>query len=67
MSKHWISGKRYEIFRGDERYPEAFERVRNPPRCLFVIGSLDALQEGIAIVGARKAREGVILRLIKLH
>lgn len=55
MSKHWISGKRYEIFRGDERYPEAFERVRNPPRCLFVIGSLDALQEGIAIVGARKA------------
>lgn len=55
MSGNYIAGKRHEILRGDIRYPEVFERVRNPPRCLYVIGSPDALSEGIAIVGARKA------------
>ncbi len=55
MSSSYIPGKRHEILRGDVRYPEVFERVRNPPRCLYVVGSVDALREGIAIVGARKA------------
>ncbi|MEY8563013.1 DNA-processing protein DprA [Eggerthellaceae bacterium 3-80] len=55
MSCNYIPGKRYEIMRGDKYYPEAFEHVRNPPRCLYVIGELDVLREGLAIVGARKA------------
>ncbi len=43
------------INRGEQGYPPAFERLKQPPAQLYVAGSLKALQEGIAIVGARNA------------
>ena len=49
------SGPRCEITRGSAGYPAAFERLRRPPERLYVVGSPDALEEGLAIVGARKA------------
>lgn len=50
-----IQGTHYILEQGSPQFPESLMRIPNPPRCLFVVGSLDALQEGIAIVGARKA------------
>ncbi len=41
--------------RGDACYPEALTVVSHPPQCLYLIGDPDALQEGLAVVGARKA------------
>lgn len=48
-------GPRWEIARGDAGYPEALLRADKPPERLYVIGDPAALEEGLAIVGARKA------------
>lgn len=50
-----LIGERFEIFEDDKSYPEAFRNLQRPPTCLRVIGDPGALQEGLAIVGARKA------------
>ena len=50
-----IEGPRHEIDRGDPRYPAAFSRLGDPPARLYLIGDPAALEEGLAIVGARKA------------
>lgn len=50
-----LKGERYEIAQGEAFYPDAFELLEHPPKRLYLIGSPDALQEGLAIVGARKA------------
>ena len=50
-----IPGPRFEIARGCEGYPAAFELVPEPPAKLYVIGDPSALREGLAVVGARKA------------
>lgn len=50
-----IAGDRTVVKRGEAGYPSALEWVRNPPERLYVVGNPDALQEGLAIVGARKA------------
>ena len=50
-----IEGTRHEIDRGDPRYPAAFSRLADPPARLYLIGDPAALEEGLAIVGARKA------------
>ncbi len=50
-----LEGPRFEIDITDERYPRSFGEVRNPPERLYVMGSLEAIQEGLAIIGARKA------------
>lgn len=50
-----IEGPRHEIDRGDPRYPAAFSRLADPPARLYLIGDPAALEEGLAIVGARKA------------
>lgn len=50
-----IEGPRHEIDRGDPRYPAAFSRLVDPPARLYLIGDPAALEEGLAIVGARKA------------
>ncbi len=41
------------IKRGDHGYPPAFEQVHHAPQKLYIVGNPEALQEGIAIVGAR--------------
>ena len=50
-----IAGPRHEIMPNDERFPRALKEIPRPPAMLRVIGSPDALAEGIAIIGARKA------------
>lgn len=50
-----LEGPRTEIARGERDYPAALETVRNPPERLYVVGDPAALQEGLAVVGARKA------------
>lgn len=50
-----IEGPRTVVAQGDPCFPEALLRVHNPPKRLFIIGDPDALQEGLAVIGARKA------------
>lgn len=50
-----LKGLRTEIARGEECYPLAFAQVAEPPRRLYVVGNAEALAEGLAVVGARKA------------
>lgn len=43
--------------RGHKSYPEMFERLADPPRWIFVKGSLDAIRSSsiVAVVGSRNA------------
>ena len=50
-----IKGTRTVITPSDPTYPEAFTRLKNPPDSLYVIGDTEALAEGVAIVGTRRA------------
>lgn len=50
-----LRGQCTEISSADSRFPAALTRVRCPPEKLYVLGDPSALQEGLAIVGARKA------------
>lgn len=50
-----LRGPRHVIERGDPLYPQSLEQIPRPPAHLYVLGNTEALQEGIAIVGARKA------------
>ncbi len=50
-----LAGPRHIIEFEGEGYPEAFCHLSDPPKKLYIIGDPNALQEGIAIVGARKA------------
>lgn len=50
-----LQGPRFEISPEDEGYPEALRCISRPPKRLFGIGDPGALQEGLAVVGARKA------------
>ena len=50
-----LAERRTVLERGGAGYPPALERVPQPPERLYVAGDPAALEEGIAIVGARKA------------
>lgn len=51
-----LTGERTHIQIGDKQYPDALRGIRNPPGDLYVIGSVDLLQnEGLAIIGPRRA------------
>ena len=50
-----LAGERTVLARGGEGFPSALESVAQPPDRLYVVGDPFALQEGIAIVGARRA------------
>lgn len=50
-----LEGKRCVISINDDAYPEALLDCKRPPKELYVIGSTEAFDQGIAIVGARKA------------
>lgn len=53
--KNKLAGERSVISRRSSLYPSAFSRLAKPPDRLFVIGNVNALEEGLAIVGARFA------------
>lgn len=46
---------RNELHLSDPRYPELLRHADDPPDVLYVLGDPDALQPGLAIVGARRA------------
>lgn len=50
-----LKGDRCVLGHGDEAFPRALLDVPDPPRRLHVVGDPQAPQEGLAIVGARKA------------
>ena len=50
-----LGGERHEISYGEEGYPDAFMIIPSPPKKLYIIGNPDALSEGLAVVGARRA------------
>ncbi len=50
-----LKGPRWEVERGCARYPAALKTVASPPNRLYVVGDAEALEEGLAVVGARKA------------
>lgn len=50
-----LVGERFVLTEGGAGYPEAFGRLHVPPKNLYGIGDPSALQEGLAIVGARRA------------
>lgn len=55
MVANRIEGARFEVDIESKDYPEALLESRNPPKRLYVVGSLEAIASGLAIVGARKA------------
>ncbi len=50
-----LRGDRFILEKDDESYPDALLHARNPPKRLFGIGDPYSLQEGLAIIGARRA------------
>lgn len=50
-----VKGPRSELTWDDARFPAALARIPDPPKRLYVVGDTAALQEGLAVVGARKA------------
>lgn len=50
-----LRGERFILEKGDEAYPDALLHARNPPKRLYGIGDPHSLQEGLAIIGARRA------------
>lgn len=50
-----LKGPKAELSFGAQGYPEAFCGLEQPPGRLYVIGEIDALQEGLAVIGARNA------------
>jgi len=50
-----FEGPRFELYQGSEGFPEHLTKIPQPPKALYGIGNEQALQMGIAIVGARKA------------
>ena len=45
-----IAGPRFEIARGDPEYPAALEALSKPPETLYLIGDIQALQEGSGFI-----------------
>lgn len=50
-----LTGPRFELELEKEGFPKALTVIDRPPRRLYGIGSPEALQEGLAVVGARRA------------
>ena len=50
-----LRGLRHVLELGSPDYPPQLAQIPRPPKNLYVIGSLEALQPGLAVVGARKA------------
>lgn len=50
-----VKGPRSELTWDDARFPAALVCIPDPPKRLYVVGDTAALQEGLAVVGARKA------------
>ncbi len=54
-SVHHLEGPRCVLHPEDALFPAALRVIPRPPKALYVLGDPAALQEGLAVVGARKA------------
>ena len=52
-----LKGERQVISIDDPLYPELLREIPDPPKQLYVIGSLEGFKQGLAISGPRKATE----------
>ena len=50
-----LAGMRTVLLPDDPRFPAALRTIPRPPKRLYVLGDPEALTEGLAVVGARKA------------
>lgn len=50
-----LKGKRAVISIHDKRFPSALKNIPYPPKVLYTIGNVKALEEGLAVIGARRA------------
>lgn len=50
-----LVGQRFVLEYGKDGYPDAFLRIPKPPLKVYGVGNPEALEEGLAIIGARKA------------
>ena len=50
-----LQGERFRIEPGDPSFPPVLRAIPKPPSCLYGVGAVDALREGLAVVGARRA------------
>ena len=50
-----LAGMRTVLLPDDPRFPDALRVIPRPPKRLYVLGDPEALAEGLAVVGARKA------------
>ena len=50
-----IQGPRHVVDARSESFPEALKTIPRPPQKLYVIGALESLVPGLAVIGARKA------------
>ena len=50
-----LAGMRTVLLPDDPRFPAALRSIPRPPKRLYVLGDPEALAEGLAVVGARKA------------
>ena len=55
MENHVIKGAYHVLDCKSEAFPESLRCIANPPEKLYVVGSLEALVPGLAVIGARKA------------
>ena len=55
MTRHVLKGDCFEIGRSHPAYPQSLLELSDAPEHLYGVGSLEALQPGLAVIGARKA------------
>ena len=55
VSNKLLQGERCEIDFNSEDYPESLREIPDPPKKLRIVGNVSALEEGLGIIGARKA------------
>ena len=50
-----LRGDRFELPIDDSRYPQILRDIARPPRVLYALGDIDAFDDALAVVGARRA------------
>jgi DNA processing protein len=55
MTQGILRGPRSELSIDDSAFPAPLREIAKPPHRLYVVGNVDALRPGLAVVGARKA------------
>lgn len=54
-ANHVLKGDFWELDIEDARFPITLKTIPRPPKRLYVVGNIEALVPGLAVIGARKA------------